>query len=167
MIVCCGCFTAGFSYQALNYSISFISDRIIYVFCTSPFESIENCFIQFSLHPDYTNLSSPIRVPQSTHFLITNATVSLMDTLYYQASITNSSLKIIVRSSYVYATVKTDNTSGNVTDILITTITSEIPKSGDFVTLKSYQLGLLVAVLLGLATVFLIIIIVLLCKGNS
>ena len=181
--MCCGflkiLYTAGFSYQALNYSISFItvtSDMIIYAFCTSPFGSSENrdCIIQFSLNPQYANLSSPIRVPLATHFLITNASVSSMDTFYHQASITNSSLKIIVRSSYVHTTVKTDgnNTGNNITvstsNTPFMTITSEIPNFGDFVTLKSYELGLLVAVpLLGLTGIFLIIILVLLYKGNS
>ena len=168
--------TAGFSYQALNYSISFISDTIIYALCTSPFGTSEHCFIQFTLDPQYANLSSPFRVPLATHFLITNASVSSMDTFYHQASIINSSLKIIVRSSYAYATAKTDGNNtvhmGNITvstsNTPFMTITSEIPNFGDFVTLKSYELGLLVAVpLLGLTGILLIIILVVLYKGNS
>ncbi len=143
--------TAGFAYSLLNFTLTVENDTV-FALCTTSLASVEECFVQYGIDPHYQKLSSPINGPVNSKFLIPIVMGKQEMVYYHQTTVkVNSSLDIIIRSSFVYD--PSDVSMEVVYDISISV----------------YQLGLIGCVftilLLGLTT-SIIVIIILLRKGN-
>ena len=145
--------------------------------CSTNTERIGNCTVQYGKDPFYQNLSAPVIGPVNLLFPIVDIETST--TYYHKASVMiNSSLKIIIKSVDTFITEDDvhSTTSAMSPSMAATSHPPPFPMNSspavkNGVTLKIYQLGLVVFVviiliLLTLGTAI-IIIVLLIQKGSN
>ncbi len=146
--------TAGFAHSLLNYTQT-VENGTAFALCITSLENVEECFVQYGKDPYYQNLSSPISGPVNSKFPIPLIFGKQEMVYYHQTTVkVNSSLDIIIRSSFVYDSISSDVSMEEVYGIYI----------------SAYQLGLIgsaVSILLLGLTTSIIVIIILLRKGNQ
>lgn len=133
-------------------------------------QDIENCSIQYTLDPYYRNLSSPVTGPINTPFPMITIIHKDSTMYYHQATvITNTSTKVILRSSDVFTTAIHDTSGIGVTNTTLPFLPTGSENRVTIV-LETYQVGLfgsVVAVLLLIVVISIIVIILLLNKGKQ
>ena len=143
--------------------------------CSTNTERIGNCTVQYGKDSVYQNLSAPVIGPVNSLFPIVDVETTV--TYYHQASvIINSSLEIIIKSidTFTNDVLYSTYTASTMTPSMAATSHPPLfpmnssPAVNNDVTLKIYQLGLAVFVviilILALGTAI-IIIVLLLQKG--
>lgn len=101
----------------LNYTLT-LTDDIVFALCSSLRQDIKNCSIQYTLDPYYRNMNSPVLGPINIPFQILTI-IHKDSTLYYHQAtvITNTSAKVILRSSNVFTTAIHDTSGITVTTL--------------------------------------------------
>ena len=155
----------------MNYTLT-VENGTVFALCSTNLESVEECSIQYGRDPNYQNLSSPIRGPVNSRFPIDD---EQEDVHHHQTTMrVNSFLEIIIRSTFVYSSssITDENimkTTANFRTFPLTDHNTPNDVKVMGITLVSWQLGLIGCVftilMMGLTT-SIIVIIVLLRKGN-
>ena len=133
--------------------------------CSTNTESIGNCTVQYGKDPFYQNQSAPVIVPVNSLFPIVDIETTV--TYYHQASvIINSSLEIIIKSVDTFTTEDdVHSTASAMTPSIAATSHPPIKFFSAVVTLKLYQLGLAVLVVIMALGTAIIVIVLLNHKG--
>ncbi len=145
--------TADFAHSLLNYTLT-VENSTVFALCNTSLESVEECFVQYGKDPYYQNLSSPISGPVNSKFPIPLIFDEQEMVYYHQITVkVNSSLDIIIRSSFVYDSISSD------VDVSMEVVYG--------IYISAYQLGLIGCAFSILLATSIIVIVILLRKGSD
>ncbi len=129
----------------MNYTLTVENDTV-FALCTTSLESVEDCSVQYGRDALYQSFFSTIIGPVNTKFPIFDK-LEIAMVYYHQTTVkVNSSLEIIVRSTFVYDSSLTSDRSEVQTTSILRPVTDHhdhsIPESEDVTEVYRYGITL-------------------------